>query len=188
MPKERLRLQVQRLTREAYEPFGWVLGDVPNVDSPDYFGGDGTEFWAEHDFEVGLGGAVQLLWVQYKWHGFEIESMESHRLTEQAIIPATGDPIVHVVCPPPADPMQPDIVPDLDRIQAFLLDGTKGVCMRRGCWHMHRSLRDTATYLMITRRSTTTDILEEKRSGAQTTETVVCGLAALTDTTIEFVL
>jgi ureidoglycolate lyase len=164
-----------------------VLGGPPDLDSPDHFDSETTRFWAEHDFEVGEGGDVQLLWVNYRWRGFEIQYVESHRLTEQAIIPVTGDPIVHVVCPPPDDLMAPDIVPDLDRMQAFLLDGSKGVCMKKGCWHAHRSLRDEATYLMITRRTTTTDILDEKRGGAETTETVVWEIGALTEDAFELV-
>jgi len=33
-------------------------------------------------------------------------------------------------------------VPDLEQMTAFLLDGSAGVCMRRGCWHDHFPLVD----------------------------------------------
>jgi ureidoglycolate lyase len=182
------RIRVQRLTREAYEPFGWVLGAPPDRQNQDYLEVRISTFWGEHIFDVGEGGAVQLVWVDYRWRGFGIEELESHRLTEQAFIPVAWSPMVQVVCPPPDDPMALEIVPDLSQMRAFLLDGTKGVCMKRGCWHTPLPLGDSATYLMITRHSTTTDILNGERSGADTVETVVVEVSDLTDTVFELVL
>jgi ureidoglycolate lyase len=182
---ERLRIQI--LTREAYGPFGWVLGAAPDTENPTHFDSERTTFWHEHDFDVGEGGVVQFVWVRYKRRDFTILHLESHRLTEQTIVPVTGQPIIHVVCPPPDDPMAPDIVPDLGRMEAFLLDGSKGVCMKPGCWHAHFPLGDEATYLMVTRRSTTADLLNAKHSGADPTETVVQEMSDLTNTIFELV-
>ena len=182
------RIKVQGLAREAYEPFGWVLGGAPDRHDPHYFEAEISTFWGEHVFQVGQGGAVQLVWLQYKARGFEVGEFESHRLTEQALIPVAGSPMVHVVCPPPQDPMATEIVPDLERMQAFLLDGTKGVCMKRGCWHTPLPLVGGASYLMITRKSTTVDLINGERSGAEATETVVRKISDLTDTVFELVL
>lgn len=182
------RIRVQRLTREAYEPFGWVLGSLPGKQNPDYLEVQISTFWGEHIFDAGEGGAVQLVWLDYKWRGFAIQEFESHRLTEQAFIPVAWSPMVHVVCPPPDDPTVPEIAPDLGRVRAFLLDGTKGVCMKRGCWHTPLPLGDNTTYLMITRHSTTTDILNGERGGGVTVETVVARVSDLTDTAFELVL
>ena len=182
------RIRVQRLTRKAYEPFGWVLGSPPGRQHPDYVEGRISTFWGEHIFDVGKGGAVQFVWLDYRWRGFEIQELESHRLTEQALAPVTLRPMVHVVCPPPQDPSAPDIVPDLSQMEAFLLDGTKGVCMKRGCWHTPLPLGDNIPYLMITRHSTTTDLLHAERSGADVTETVICEISDLTDTAYELLL
>jgi ureidoglycolate lyase len=188
MPDAVERIRVQRLTREAYEPFGWVLGSPPDKQDPDYFEAEISTFWGEHVFEVGQGGAVQLVWLHFRARGFRIVDFESHRLTEQALIPVASSPMVHVVCPPPDDPMAAEVVPNLEQMRAFLLDGTKGVCMKRGCWHTPLPLIDKASYLMITRQSTTADLINGERSGADTTETVVHKISDLTDAVFELVL
>jgi ureidoglycolate lyase len=157
-------------------------------DPYDSFASETTVFWHEHGFQPGAGGTTELLWVQFRTRAFSIQRLESHRLTEQAIVPVTGDAMIHVVCPPPSDPEAPDIIPDLDQVKAFLLDGSKGVCMKRGCWHAHFPLTNPATYLMITRRSTTQDILRAEYRGSSTTETITCDIDALTDTAFELVL
>ncbi len=172
------KIRVQELTGEAFEPFGWTLG----IGRPsDRFEGQTATLWHEHDFDVGVGGVVEFLWIQYERRGFRVERLESHRLTEQAVIPVGREPIVHVVCPPPEDPMVAEISPDVDRMAAFLLDGTKGVCMRRGCWHWPFPLVKPANYLLITRRSTTLDLY----SGRAPAESIVKDLGELTDTVFE---
>jgi ureidoglycolate lyase len=155
--------RVELLTPEAYAPYGWVIGEAASsTDLRDMFHSDTLEFWHEHDFDPGAGGRLELIWVYYRRKPLRVENLESHRLTEQAIIPVAGaNPIVHVVCPPPPDPTADRITPDLNRMKAFLLDGTRGVCMRPGTWHTHFALGREANYLMLTRRSTTVEILQE---------------------------
>lgn len=186
------RIRIEPLTREAYAPFGWVLGERPDQDRRDSLclDSENVTFWHEHDFRVEGDGVVELVWVHYKWRGFSIRRFESHRVTEQAMIPVTGAPLVHVVCPPPDDPMAPDIAPDLDRMKAFLLDGSKGVCMRRGCWHEPQNfpLVGSVSAVVITRRSTTMDLLNAEHSGVSSTETAVVEIRDLTDATFELTL
>jgi ureidoglycolate lyase len=183
------RINVQGLTREAYEPFGWVLGARPFSEDRDcYSDSEQAIAWHGHNFDAGEAGVVEFVWAHYKWCGFSLLRLECHRLTQQAIIPVTGDPIVQVVSPPPIDPMAPDLSPDLDRIMAFLLDGTKGVCMRRGCWHWQLPLVDQATYLVVTRRSTTMELWNAKYSRASLTETVRKQISDLTGAVFELVL
>jgi ureidoglycolate lyase len=146
-----------------------------------------TSFHA-HNFDPGLQGVAEFVWVQYKWHGTAVTHLECHRLTEQAIIPITGAPIVQVVCPPPADPMATNLRPELDQMKAFLLDGSKGVCMKPGCWHWQFPLVERATYLVVTRRSTTVDLWQAKARGIVAAETVRIALSDLTNMLFEFVL
>src|SRR5688500_15932810 len=118
-------VRVERLTREAYEPFGWVFGTGLVAGSKDVLSTDSLDFWHEHDFNPGPGGVVEFLWVRYKRSTTSRLTLESHRLTEQAIIPTVGGgPIIHVVCPPPPDPLRDEITPTLDQMRLFLLDGT----------------------------------------------------------------
>lgn len=182
------RIVIRGLTREAYAPFGWILGSRPVSQNQDYLDGKDLTAWHEHNFQPGEGGVVEFVWIEYKRGGFSISRLESHRLTEQALIPVSGKPMVHVVCPPPDDPLKNHIAPDLDRMMAFLLDGSRGVCMRRGCWHDHFPLVDQVTYLMVTRRSTQVDIQNARETGGTPTETVMVDLSRLTDMVFELVL
>jgi len=171
-------LRIQELTEDAFEPFGWVLGKKEPLSRLE---GPTATLWHEHNFDPGEGGVVEFLWIQYVRRGFTVERLESHRLTEQAIIPVGREPIVHVVCPPPEDSTAPDISPDWNRMAAFLLDGTMGVCVKRGCWHWSFPLVEPANYLLVTRGSTIADLY----SGRKPTETVIKDLSNLTDTVFE---
>jgi ureidoglycolate lyase len=186
---ESRKIEILELTKEAYEPFGWVLGEAPISKSPDlFYDGSGAIFWHEHNFAVGEAGVVEFLWVYYKRKGFSLVSLESHRLTEQAIFPVAGLPLVQVVAPPPEDPLAPDIVPELDKMTAFLVSGSQGVCMKRGCWHTQFALFDMTTCLMVTRESTTSDILIDRYACQSLHETVVVDIANLADEVYELVL
>lgn len=172
-------IRVERLTPEAYAPFGWVLGERPAAgraggsESARIVEASGARFWHEHDFVAGAGGQVELLWVTYLAQPPVSEKIEAHRHTEQVIIPVNGQPILHIVAPPDLDPLAPGIAPDLGAARAFYLDGTRGVCMRRGTWHMHYGVAEEAFYLMVTRRSTTDDIVAAFDGAAGPAETVI---------------
>lgn len=152
-------LTVEKLTPEAFEPFGWVIGTKPGPNDTDVQGNELTKWRTAHLFDPGEGGQVEFVWVNYCWKPFICEQLEAHRLTMQSFIPLGGSvPFIHVVAPPPDDPMEPSIAPDMTRAKAFLVDGTVGTCLRRGTWHGHFAAGGTANVLMITRRSTTLDI------------------------------
>lgn len=156
-----MRLTVEPLTPERYAPFGWVLGiRPPEADPTELYETATIEFWHEHTLDPGEGGATEYLWVHFKPRAPVVTGMESHLLTEQAIVPVTGVPLVHVVAPPPDAGTPPaGLRPRLEDARAFLLDGTLGVCMRAGTWHAQLALEEATTHLMVTRRSTTVDLL-----------------------------
>lgn len=152
-------LLVQRLTPEAFEPFGWVIGERPDDSDPNLYSAESTKFSTAHNFDPGDGGVAEMVWVNYGPKNLVLNAIESHRLTEQSFTPLGGSfPIIHVVAPPPDDPMADNISPDMARAAAFLIDGSKGVCLRRATWHAHFSLGGWANFLMMTRRSTTAEI------------------------------
>lgn len=166
-------IQVEPLTAAAYARFGWVLGERPTAaGAAGATEGESAGFWHEHDFLAGEGGQVELVWVSYKPRPAIVTLLESHRLTEQAIVPVTGQPILQFVAPPPADLLADDIAPDLSAARAFYLDGTKGVCMRAGTWHMQFGLGDNQ-HLMVTRRSTTDDLRAGFLGGSAMQETKI---------------
>lgn len=152
-------LTVEPLTPESFQPFGWVIGVKPRPEDTNVQGNAITKWRTNHVFDPGDGGHVEFVWVNYCWKPFVCERLESHRLTHQSFIPLGGSvPLIHVVAPPPEDPMAADIAPDMSRARAFLLDGSLGTCLKRGTWHGHFPVGGVANFLMITRRSTTVDI------------------------------
>ncbi len=168
---------VERLTEEAFAPFGTVIGVKPQAGDPLLFGSDTVKWRTAHNFDPGEGGVTEFVWVNYGRKPLMVEKLECHRLTQQAFIPLGGSvPLIHVLAPPADDVMADEIYPDMSRAQAFLIDGSMGVSLKRGCWHAHFSLGEWANWLMITRRSTTVEIEASKGGdGAlqKLTETVV---------------
>jgi ureidoglycolate lyase len=159
-------IMVEPLTPERFAPFGWLIGMKPEANDPALFGNDITKWRTAHDFNPGQGGVTEFVWVNYGRKPLVVDKLESHRLTEQSFIPLGGSvPIIHVLAPPPEDPMAADIRPDMSKARAFLLEGTMGTCLKRGTWHAHFSLGNWANFLMITRRSTTVDIESQMDGG-----------------------
>lgn len=153
------KIVVEKLTPEAFEPYGWVIGTKPGPTDTDVQGNELTKWRTAHVFDPGEDGNVEFVWVNYCWKPFVCEQLEAHRLTMQSFIPLGGSvPFIHVVAPPADDPTARSIAPDMNRARAFLVDGTVGTCLRTGTWHAHFAAGGTANVLMITRRSTTIDI------------------------------
>lgn len=148
-------LTVKPLEPDAFSTYGEVLGKpFPGVDdSRPMFSNDATDFWQEHVFRTGRGGETEVLWVNYRSQETCIASLEVHFLTEQAIIPLTAG-IIHIVAASAGDGC-----PDLSTLAAFDVPVGMGVCMRPGCWHTTRVRAGQATCAMLTRRSTTVDLV-----------------------------
>ncbi|WP_345817468.1 ureidoglycolate lyase (plasmid) [Paraburkholderia sp. PREW-6R] len=163
-----LSIAVEPLETHRCEPYGWLLGkpvctdgDVPSFVSP------ASDFWREHVFDTGTDGTTEILWVVYRNQDTQLASLELHRLTQQAIVPLTA-PVVHIV----ATPLN-EIEPDLSSLRAFEIPVGKGLCMRPNIWHTTRVMHSEATCLMLTRPSTTYDLVVHLKTGAPACETVV---------------
>jgi hypothetical protein len=91
--------------------------------------------------------------------------MERHFHVSQAFIPLGGQRAAVAVAPPSADP---DGVPRLDAIRAFLLDGSKGYVLHQGTWHsldrfpLHPP---DARFVMLTDHETQADLTAAYRAG-----------------------
>jgi ureidoglycolate lyase len=163
---------VRKLTPEAYAPFGWVIG-AESAAPDDVFDFETMAFSRQHDFDPGEGGEMSCLWVNAKPRDLVLARLESHRLTEQALLPINGDAMIHVVCPPPEDLSSDSVAPDLAELQAFYLDGSSGVCMRRGTWHEHFAVGEGSTYFLMSRSSSTEDVLKFRIEGGGLKETTI---------------
>lgn len=166
-------LTVQALSADAFATYGWMLGkplpsggDIPSYTSPS------SDFWREHLFDTGSTGETEVLWVKYRNNEEVVDSLEAHWLTEQAIVPLTG-PVIQLVAA-----STPDGRPDVDSLQAFLVPVGEGICMRPRCWHATRVLQNEVTCLMLTRRSTTYDLVVHLVTGAPASESGISPIAA----------
>ena len=156
MKRERV-IPIESLDEDAFSPYGWLLGSpFPSDPAATAFTHPGSDFWHVHDFDPGAGGVTEILWVNYRNDSLRLRALEVHWLTEQAIIPLGGGEMVHVVCPTRDDGSR---LPDLSRLRAFRIGTGLGVCMRPGCWHASFVLAGQTTCLMLTRGSTTRDLV-----------------------------
>lgn len=162
------QLVVNDLTPQAFSAYGWMLGKpMPDGNGVPLFSNPATDFWQEHVFNTGAGGDAELLWVNYRSPSMEIASLEKHLLTQQAIVPLTGQ-IIQVVAKSAADGS-----PDLATLAAFRVPQGQGICMRPGCWHATRVVDGEVTCLMLTRRSTTVDLIQHLTTDARATESAI---------------
>ena len=161
-------LPLHDLTADAFRPYGWMLGKpMPLGNGIPLFSNEATDFWQEHVFNTGAGGDAEVLWVNYRSASVDITSLEKHLLTQQAIVPLTGD-IIQIVASSAADGS-----PDLSTLIAFRVAQGQGVCMRPGCWHATRVTDAQVTCLMLTRRSTTLDLVQHLTTDAAASESAI---------------
>lgn len=150
-------LGIRKLEADAFAPYGWMLGKpVPAADAgTPVFSNSATDFWQEHVFDTGAGGEPEVLWVNYRNADRAVGNLEVHLLTQQAIVPLTG-PVIQVVAASGADGL-----PDAATLAAFEVPVGQGICMKPGCWHATRiAAPGEVACLMLTRRSTTADLIE----------------------------
>jgi len=166
-----LEVEVQPLAAEAFRAYGWMLGkSIPeDADIPAFRSRD-LDFWQEHVFDAGAIGQTQVLWVNYRNRQSEVTSLEAHRLCQQAVVPLTGA-IIQVVAQG-----GPEGSPDMSTIRAFRVRVGEGLCMRAGCWHTTRVDVEEAKCLMLTRRSTTDDLVAHLRGEAPLGESAITPL------------
>lgn len=160
------------LSEEAVAPFGWLLGK-PYPQGPDAiaFTNAATDFRREHIFHPGEDGEVEVLWVSYRNEDRAVTTLERHLLTQQAVIPLVGE-IVHVLAI-----SLPDGAPDLDSLRAFRVPPGLGICMKPTVWHATRSTG--ASCLMLTRSTTTVDLIGHMAQGRTPVESELCDVAGI---------
>jgi len=163
-----LPILIEPLEAARCEPYGWMLGKPVRVDSDTpAFVSPASDFWREHLFDTGAPGETEILWVTYRNREASIASLESHRLTQQAIVPLTA-PVVHIVAT-----STPEGSPDPDSLRAFAIPVGLGLCMRPNIWHATRVTHVISTCLMLTRPSTTYDLVVHLKTGAPASESVI---------------
>jgi ureidoglycolate lyase len=109
-----LRIKAEPLTADAYRPFGQVIGM------------DRVRMKIVND-------RFRMDTITVKHQPFRITHLHRHIKSTQALIPLGGAACLVVVAPPTVDLNSPA---DLTQVKAFLNDGSCGVNIDLGTWHV----------------------------------------------------
>jgi ureidoglycolate lyase len=136
-------IKVKPLTREGFKPYGTLI-EAPEAKPAisdaalDYWGG-----LAGLDIE-----RPQVSFLKVKRREFLLDRIERHVRITEVFIPLEGVSIFPVA--PPRDVENPKAEVPLNEIEAFLLDGSKGIVFKKGAWHWPPfPLTETATFAVI---------------------------------------
>lgn len=121
-------ITIKILTRENFEPFGTIIeppGTKPTISDSalDYWGA-----LTALDVEK-----PQVSFLVVKKRDFSLDKIERHVKLTEAFIPLEGTSVFPLT--PPKDVEDPKAQVPLDELVAFLLDGSKGIVMKKGTWH-----------------------------------------------------
>ena len=149
-------LKVQPATPEALKPFGNVLGYDPSVEPLpiEFYGGAAkvrrvAEFISDGETEMPV--------VTLQRRPFEVRWMERHFKHTQVFVSLGAKPFIAVFAPP-----NDDELPDLDKVEAFLFDGSAGFVMHIGTWHEFPfAVFDDTNLLVILRKEATDGLVKD---------------------------
>ena len=151
-----LELKAQKLTPEAFAPFGEVI-DARISES---FAINGGRTQRHHDLarveilDAPSRPLISVFVSQPVTLPLELELLERHPLGSQAFMPLHEERFIVVVAPP-GDDIDPD------GIRAFVTDGRQGVNYRAGTWHaIHSVLEREGEFLVVDRAGA--DNLDER--------------------------
>ena len=151
-----LELKAQKLTLEAFAPFG----DVIDARVSESFAINGGRTQRHHDLarveilDAPSRPLISVFVSQPVTLPLELELLERHPLGSQAFMPLHEERFVVVVAPP-GDDIDPD------EIRAFVTDGRQGVNYRAGTWHaIHSVLEREGEFFVVDRAGA--DNLDER--------------------------
>ena len=78
-------------------------------------------------------GRPQWLYQQARPQPLRVSLMERHHHVAQAFVPVTRAPYIMVVAAP--NSVGKGVLPDLETVRAFYVDGSVGLIINRGTWH-----------------------------------------------------
>jgi ureidoglycolate hydrolase len=133
-----IRLPVQKMTREAFAPYGVLIDSRGSV---------------EVDFGLGV---PSLTGATSEARPFRFEFMARHRHTMQVFSPLAGSQAIICVAPPNGRE-----APDVDKVVAFFVEGRLPYAYHRGTWHTPPfATREWYSYLVVDRSGTLDDDYE----------------------------
>jgi ureidoglycolate lyase len=149
-------LKAKRATPEALARYGSVLGPNPAI-APmpiDFYGG-AVKVRRVVDFKSD--DQTELPLITLNRRPLEVRWMERHFKHTQTFIPLGGAPFIAVFAPPNNSEL-----PDLDKLEAFVFDGSAGFTMHLGTWHEFPfALRDDTSMIVILRKEATDGLIRD---------------------------
>ena len=142
-----MRIRVESLSAGALAEFGRILGEPSTVDPN--IRDQVSDVWLGLSDLMGIGSVPgrQITYLKIHTRPAKYEKIEKHETSAEAFIPLEGESVLLLV---PADAIDSEGRPDMARARAFLMDGSKGVLLRRGTWHaVPYNLSEVATYLVL---------------------------------------
>jgi ureidoglycolate lyase len=133
-----IRLPVQKMTREAFAPYGVLLDRRGSV-----------------DVDIGV-GVPSITGATADPRPFSFDFMARHKYTMQVFSPLAGSQAV--ICVAPANGLD---APDPDKVVAFLVEGRLPYAYFRGTWHTAPfATGEWYSYLVVDRKGTLDEDLE----------------------------
>jgi ureidoglycolate lyase len=127
-------LTVMPMTADSFAPYGEIIGERGNVDI---------------DLD---GGNVNLVTQTVESRPLYFDFLGRHQRSEQVFVPIGGTQSIIAVAPPSP---QNSALPDVKKMAAFLVDGTRAFKLHRGTWHASAfPLDEYATFLVLDREGT----------------------------------
>lgn len=141
-------IKIKILTKENFEPFG---NPVENPGTTPKISNKSLDFWealANLDVEK-----PQVSFLSVKKRELILDKIERHVKLTEVFIPLEGISVFPVA--PPRDLKNPKAEVPRDEIAAFLLDGSKGIVMKKGTWHWPPfPITERATFAVILEKDT----------------------------------
>jgi len=129
-----ITLVVQPMTYETFAPYGEIIGERGQV---------------ALDLD---GGAASVVAQTVESRPFEFNFLGRHQRTEQVFVPLGETRSIIAVAPPCENG---SAAPNVERMAAFLIDGSHAFKLHRGAWHTSAfPLGECATFMVLDRENT----------------------------------
>jgi len=142
---QHITVKVKNLNQKYFSQYGKVLGPQDSIPSSS---NELFDIWVGIDEIMSRVGVPLLSWFNVKpKRDFICNKIERHLESSETIIPMHGQSIMIVGLSKNSNPEEQL---DLNTINAFYLDGTRGINLKPGVWHwIPYPLSDEANFILV---------------------------------------
>lgn len=146
-------VKAEVLTREKFEPFGQLI-EKPS--SPAEVARDYLDWWGGL-YDLAFADTASLGYLEIQRREFVITELERHVKAAEIFIPVEGVSIMPFA--PAGNLDDPHEQPSLDKMTAFIVDGTQGMVIEKGVWHFPPfPLTQRMGFILTVRKETADDL------------------------------